>query len=84
MELKELLLLTVKEKASDLHLTENSPPVLRIDGSLIFIDKPPLNRDDLKKMIYAVLTEGQIKKFEEEKEAHLAILAPGCPTDLFF
>lgn len=77
MELKELLLLTVKEKASDLHLTENSPPVLRIDGSLIFIDKPPLNRDDLKKMIYAVLTEGQIKKFEEEKELDFSLALTG-------
>ncbi len=77
MELKELLLLTVKEKASDLHLTENSPPVLRIDGALVFIDKLPLTRDDLKKMIYAVLTEGQIKKFEEEKELDFSLALTG-------
>ena len=77
MDLKELLLLTVKEKASDLHLTENSPPVLRIDGSLVFIDKPPLTRDDLKKMIYSVLTEGQIKKFEEEKELDFSLALTG-------
>jgi twitching motility protein PilT len=77
MDLKELLLLTVKEKASDLHLTENSPPVLRIDGSLVFIDKPPLTRDDLKKMIYAVLTDGQIKKFEDEKELDFSLALTG-------
>lgn len=77
MELKELLLLTVKEKASDLHLTENSPPVLRIDGSLVFIDKPPLTRDDLKAMLYAVLTENQIKKFEEEKELDFSLALTG-------
>jgi twitching motility protein PilT len=77
MDLKELLLLTVKEKASDLHLTENSPPVLRIDGVLVFIDKPPLTRDELKKMIYAVLTDGQIKKFEEEKELDFSLALTG-------
>lgn len=77
MELKELLLLTVKEKASDLHLTENSPPVLRIDGALVFIDKLPLTRDDLKRMIYAVLTENQIKKFEEEKELDFSLALTG-------
>ena len=67
MDLKDLLLLTVNEKASDLHLTESSPPVLRIDGELVFLNKPPLTRDDLKKMIYGVLTDQQIKKFENEK-----------------
>jgi|CXWL01.1.fsa_nt_gi twitching motility protein PilT len=77
MDLKELLLLTVKEKASDLHLTENSPPVLRIDGALVFIDKPPLTRDDLKKMIYSVLTDGQIKKFEDEKELDFSLALTG-------
>ena len=77
MDLKELLLLTVKEKASDLHLTENSPPVLRIDGVIVFIDKPPLTRDELKKMIYSVLTDGQIKKFEEEKELDFSLALTG-------
>ncbi|MBL8014404.1 MAG: type IV pilus twitching motility protein PilT [Candidatus Omnitrophica bacterium] len=77
MDLKELLLLTVHEKASDLHLTENSPPVLRIDGALVFIDKPPLSRDELKQMIFAVLTESQIKKFEEEKELDFSLALTG-------
>ena len=73
MDLKELLLLAVSQKASDLHLTENSPPVLRIDGGLIFIDKPPLSRELLKKMIFSVLTESQIRKFEDEKELDFSL-----------
>ena len=77
MDLKELLLLTVSQKASDLHLTENSPPVLRIDGVLVFIDKPPLSREMLKKMIYSVLTEAQVKKFEEEKELDFSLALTG-------
>jgi twitching motility protein PilT len=77
MDLKELLLLTVSQKASDLHLTENSPPVLRIDGALVFIDKPPLPRETLKKMIYSVITEAQIQKFEEEKELDFSLALTG-------
>jgi len=77
MDLKELLLLTVNEKASDLHLTENSPPVLRIDGELVFISKPPLTRDVLKNTIYSVLTDQQIKKFEDEKELDFSLALTG-------
>jgi twitching motility protein PilT len=77
MDLKELLLLAVSQKASDLHLTENSPPVLRIDGALTFINKSPLPREELKKMIYSVLTEPQIAKFEEEKELDFSLALTG-------
>src|SRR5882672_5788190 len=77
MDLKELLQLTVNQKASDLHLTENSPPILRIDGALMFTDKPPLTREQLKTMIYSVLSEPQILKFEEEKELDFSLALTG-------
>ena len=38
MDLKELLKVTISQNASDLHLTESSPPILRIDGKLIPMD----------------------------------------------
>ena len=66
MDLKELLKLTIQEKASDLHLTENSPPILRIDGRLNLIDHASLNRDELKKSIYGILADHQKEKFEKD------------------
>ena len=48
IDLRELLKLTIDSKASDLHLTENCPPILRVDGRLIFTSSPPLKRDELK------------------------------------
>ena len=41
MELRDLLMLTIEKHASDLHLTENTPPVLRIDGKLILTKLSP-------------------------------------------
>lgn len=73
MELKDLLLLTIEKKASDLHLTENSPPILRIDGRLVLADMPKLSRDDTKRMIYTILTNEQKEIFERNWELDLSV-----------
>ena len=77
MELRELLLLAIQEKASDLHLTEDTPPVLRIDGRLVLTKLEPLNRDYMKKMIYAILTDDQKEKFEKERELDFSLAMAG-------
>lgn len=78
MDLKELLLLTIEKKASDLHLTENSPPILRIDGRLVVMeDFPKLMRDDTKRLIYSALTNEQKEIFEKNLELDLSIAMAG-------
>ena len=77
MDLKELLKLCIDRKASDLHLTENSPPILRIDGKLILTDNPPLAREDLKKSIYSILTDTQKEKFEQDRELDFSLSMEG-------
>jgi twitching motility protein PilT len=67
MDINELLLLCIKKRASDLHLTEKEPPVLRIDGKLHRTDYALLDRDTLKKMIYGVLTDTQKEIFDKDK-----------------
>ena len=59
MELKELIVLAVEKKASDLHITENEPPILRIDGILKRTGLSLLTREHTKRIIYSVLTSGQ-------------------------
>lgn len=56
MELKELLLTTVKNKASDLHLVAGKKPMLRIDGNLTPLDLPTLTPSDIEEMIFGVGT----------------------------
>ena len=76
MEIHELLLLSVKKKASDLHLTESEPPILRIDGRLHRTELPGLTRDSLKKMIYGVLTDSQKEMFERDLELDFSLALP--------
>jgi twitching motility protein PilT len=77
MELRDLLLLTIQKKASDLHLTESTPPVLRIDGKLLLTKIPPLTRDDMKKMVYSILSDQQKEKFERDLELDFSLSLPG-------
>ncbi|RJO64211.1 MAG: type IV pilus twitching motility protein PilT [Candidatus Omnitrophota bacterium] len=77
MEIRELLLLCIENKASDLHLTEKEPPVLRIDGKLIRLDYLVLSRDVLKRMIYGLLTDTQKEIFERALELDFSVTFPG-------
>ncbi len=77
MEIRELLLLCVERRASDLHLTEKEPPMLRIDGKLIRTEFPTLNKENLKRMIYSVLTDPQKENFEKDLELDFSVALPG-------
>ena len=75
--LRDLLLLAIQKNASDLHLTENTPPVLRIDGLLIALKLNPLSREDMKGMIYGILSESQKEQFEHAKELDFSLAMTG-------
>ncbi len=76
MEIRELLLLCIEKKASDLHLTEKEPPILRIDGRIHRTEGPALTREDLKKMIYGILTNPQKEMFERNLELDFSVALP--------
>ena len=66
--LPDLLRTTVELEASDLHITTNSAPQVRLDGQLRPLDLPPLAAADTKQLVYSVLTDVQKKRFEETCE----------------
>lgn len=70
--LPQLLKALIDQSASDLHISPDSPPRLRIDGSLYPLDLEPLTPQDAKTLCYSVLTEEQKKDFESSKEIDLA------------
>ncbi|MFH0791548.1 MAG: type IV pilus twitching motility protein PilT [Candidatus Omnitrophota bacterium] len=76
MDIRDLLLLTMEKGASDLHLTNNEPPILRIDGKLHRTDMAVLSRDDLKRMIYSALTNPEKEKFERDLELDFSLALP--------
>lgn len=66
--LQQLLKTMVEQGASDLHLTTNSPPQIRIDGELLPLQLPPLSAAETKGLVYSVLTDQQKHRFEENLE----------------
>jgi twitching motility protein PilT len=70
--LPELLKTTVDLDGSDLHLTTNSPPVVRVHGKIQRLDLPPLGPADTKQLAYSVMTDAQKKRFEEQQELDFA------------
>jgi twitching motility protein PilT len=68
MTLPELLRTTVDMGASDLHLTTNTPPQVRVDGQLQRLPLPELSGADTKRLAYSALTDAQKQRFEETME----------------
>ena len=77
MEIRDLLLLCIEKKASDLHITENESPILRIDGRLHRTNFEALNKQDLKRMVYSILTNSQKEIFERDLELDFSLALPG-------
>jgi len=68
LTLSEMLQKVIQAGASDLHLTINVAPQIRVDGRLRSLDCPPLNPADSKRLAYSVMTDSQKHQFEETWE----------------
>ncbi len=66
--MEELLTLLVRQGGSDLHISVNSPPRIRVDGMLLPVDCPPLSPEDTRRLATSVLTSDQIAKLDREYE----------------
>jgi twitching motility protein PilT len=74
MEIQELLNLTVRNKASDLHLMVGLPPTLRIDGVLRYVTTfPSLKGDDIESLVFSLLTPEQKELLVTNKELDFSI-----------
>ena len=68
VSLHQLLKTMIEMGGSDLHVTTNSPPQIRVDGKLRPLDMPPLTTVETKQLAYSVLTDNQKHRFEENLE----------------
>ena len=73
MEITDLLMATQKNRASDLHLSARNPPVMRVNGDMLPLDMPPLSADEVKRMIFSIMTEQQRSDYEEHLELDFSI-----------
>jgi twitching motility protein PilT len=75
--LHQLLKTLVEQGGTDLHVTTNSPPQIRIDGKLIPLQLPPLAAPETKQLCYSVLTDNQKQRYEESLELDLSFGVKG-------
>ncbi len=68
LSLAEMLQKVVEQGGSDLHLTTNSPPRIRLHGKLIPLDQPALDEATTKRLAYSVMTDQQKFRYEENQE----------------
>ncbi|MFC3109823.1 type IV pilus twitching motility protein PilT [Undibacterium arcticum] len=77
MDISELLAFSVKNNASDLHLSSGLPPMIRVHGDVRRINLPPLQHKDVHGMIYDIMNDGQRKNYEEMLEVDFSFAIPG-------
>ncbi|MBW3663965.1 MAG: PilT/PilU family type 4a pilus ATPase [Actinobacteria bacterium] len=78
IDLDELLVALVERGGSDLHLTSGIPPTIRVHGDLTPLDEYPMvTPDELRKMLYSIMTQKQREKFENELELDMSYAVPG-------
>src|SRR5690606_28804536 len=77
MDISELLAFSVKNGASDLHLSAGVPPMIRVHGDVRRINLPPLEHKDVHSMVYDIMNDGQRKIYEERLELDFSFAIPG-------
>ncbi|MBC3931070.1 MULTISPECIES: type IV pilus twitching motility protein PilT [Undibacterium] len=77
MDISELLAFSVKNNASDLHLSSGLPPMIRVHGDVRRINLPPLEHKDVHELIYDIMNDAQRKTYEETLECDFSFAIPG-------
>ncbi|MGA7981410.1 MAG: type IV pilus twitching motility protein PilT [Chromatiaceae bacterium] len=77
MDIAELLAFSVKNNASDLHLSAGLPPMIRVDGDMRRINVPPLEHRTVHSLAYDIMNDKQRKDYEEFLEVDFSFEIPG-------
>ncbi len=77
MDIAELLAFSVKNKASDLHLSAGLPPMIRVDGDLRRLNLPALDNQQLTELLYSTMSDPQRRDFEANLEVDYSYAIPG-------
>lgn len=76
MDITELLAFSVKNKASDLHLSAGLPPMIRVDGDVRRINIPALEHKEVHRLVYDIMNDKQRQDFEEFLETDFSFEVP--------
>jgi twitching motility protein PilT len=76
VDIAQLLAFTVKNNASDLHLSAGVPPIIRVDGDIKRVNMPALKHKEVHSMVYDIMNDKQRKDFEEFYETDFSFEVP--------
>jgi len=76
MDITELLAFSVQNKASDLHLSTGSPPLIRVDGDVRKLNIPAFEAKDVNALVYDIMNDRQRKEYEENMEVDFSFEVP--------
>jgi twitching motility protein PilT len=76
MDITELLAFSVKNKASDLHLSAGLPPIIRVNGDVRRINLPAMEHKDVHAMVYDIMSDSQRKQYEDTRECDFSFEIP--------
>ncbi len=76
MDIAELLAYSVKNKASDLHLSSGYPPMIRVDGDVRRLNVPALENNQLTELLYSTMNDHQRRDFEADLEVDFSYSVP--------
>lgn len=77
MDITQLLAFSVKNNASDLHISAGEPPIIRVDGDMRRVNLPILEHKDVHNMVYDIMNDKQRKAYEERWETDFSFEIPG-------
>jgi twitching motility protein PilT len=77
MDIAQLLTFSVKQGASDLHLSSGVEPMIRVDGDVKRINLPPLDHKQVHDMVYDIMNDKQRKAWDEFLETDFSFEIPG-------
>ncbi|GAM11267.1 twitching mobility protein [Geobacter sp. OR-1] len=66
-----------EQGASDLHLSTGNPPIFRLHGEIERLNFKPLTHEELKSILFEILTEKQKEHFAEKKDLDFAYAVEG-------
>ena len=75
--MRDLLKLMVEKKGSDLFITVDFPPAIKVHGKVTPVSKTKLTSDNTKALAYAIMNDKQLKEYEATKECNFAIAPAG-------
>lgn len=75
--MRDLLKLMVEKEGSDLFITVDFPPAIKVHGKVAPISKTKLTSENTKAMAYAIMNDKQLKEYEATKEVNFAIAPVG-------